>query len=501
VFDKVLIANRGEIALRIQRACRELGLATVAVHSPIDAGAPHALAADEAVALPGDAPDESYLDIERLVAAARDSGAQAVHPGYGFLSENGDFAAACGEAGLVFVGPPAEVLRAVGDKLQARRLAAAAGVPVLPGTSEPSADEAELLAAAGRIGLPLMIKAAAGGGGKGMRRVEAAADLPAAVAAATSEARAAFGDGRVYLERCLEPARHVEVQVLADARGAVIHLYERDCSVQRRHQKIIEEAPAPGLAAELRQRLCQAAVAVAEAAGYRNAGTVEFLLGPEGDFYFLEVNARLQVEHPVTEAVCGVDLVRAQLEIAAGRPLALGQAAIQPRGHAIECRLYAEDPAQGFMPSPGRVLAVRAPAGPGVRFDCGVAAGSPVPVEYDPILAKLICWAADRPAALARMGRALEDTALLGVHTAGELLLDIVRAPAFASAALSTDFIERQLGGWQTSAARARPLLLAWLAAELGGGAAGPAAPDAGAAAGPDAADPWRSLGRWRMEG
>ena len=501
MFDKVLIANRGEIALRIQRCCRELGLATVAVHSPIDAGAPHALAADEAVALAGDAPDESYLDMERLVAAARDSGAQAVHPGYGFLSENGDFAAACGEAGLVFVGPPAGVLRAVGDKLQARRLAAAAGVPVLPGTDEPSADEAELLAAAGRIGLPLMIKAAAGGGGKGMRRVETAADLPAAVAAATSEARAAFGDGRVYLERCLEPARHVEVQVLADARGAVIHLYERDCSVQRRHQKIIEEAPAPGLDAELRQRLCQAAVAVAAAAAYRNAGTVEFLLGPEGDFYFLEVNARLQVEHPVTEAVCGVDLVRAQLEIAAGRPLALQQAAVQPRGHAIECRLYAEDPAQGFMPSPGRVLAVRAPAGPGVRFDCGVEAGSPVPVEYDPILAKLICWAGDRPAALARMGRALEDTALLGVHTAGELLLDIVRAPAFARAALSTDFIERRLGDWQASTARARPLLLAWLAAELGGAADRQAAPDAGAATGATPAGPWHSLGRWRMEG
>ncbi|HOX47105.1 MAG TPA: biotin carboxylase N-terminal domain-containing protein [Myxococcota bacterium] len=500
MFERILIANRGEIALRIARTCRELGVRTVAVHSPVDARAPHALYADERVALPGDAPAESYLNMARLLEAARATGAQAIHPGYGFLSENGDFAEACAAAGLAFIGPPARVLRAVGDKLQARRLAQAAGVPITPGLLEPTGDAGALVAQAERLGFPIMLKAAAGGGGKGMRRVERAEELPEALARAASEARGAFGDERLYLEKCLLDPRHVEVQILADQHGQVVHLFERECSIQRRHQKIIEEAPSPGVDEALRERLCAAAVQVARAAGYQNAGTVEFLLDRDGRFYFMEVNARLQVEHPITEAICGLDLVRAQLRLAAGEPLGLSQADLTRRGHALECRLYAEDAEHGFLPSPGRIAGLRSPTGPGVRFDCGVEAGSEVPVHYDPILAKLICQAEDRPAAIARMQRALAETAVLGVATPLELLLDVVGSEPFRAGDTSTGFLARHFADWHPDPGRRQALLLGWLAAELSGHAGRAREAAAGAPAAADAS-PWHTLGRWRMEG
>jgi acetyl-CoA carboxylase biotin carboxylase subunit len=500
MFDKVLIANRGEIALRVIRTCREMGVATVAVHSPVDRGAPHVLAADQAVALPGDAPADSYLNIERLVAAAADTGAQAVHPGYGFLAENGDFAQACQTAGLTFIGPPADVLRAVGDKLTARELAQAAEVPVTPGTPEPASDPDLLVKQAAEIGYPVMLKAAAGGGGKGMRKVDDPGQLAEAVARAASEAKAAFSDDRVYLEKCIVEPRHVEVQILADDHGQVIHLFERECSVQRRHQKIIEEAPSPALDEDLRVRMCAAATAVAKQAGYRNAGTVEFLLDADGAFYFMEVNARLQVEHPVTEAICGLDLVRAQLLLAAGERLPWTQDQITRRGWALECRIYAEDPKAGFMPSPGRVLGLQPPAGPGVRFDCGVEPGTQVPVEYDPILAKLITWGEDRPAALSRMARALAETAVLGVDTAVELLLDVVASEPFGAGRLTTAFLDDHFADWQPGPERTRALLAGWLAAELTGvGARLTCAAEGGPAGGP--VDPWDTLSGFRLEG
>jgi len=373
-------------------------------------------------------------------------------------------------------------------------------VPVVPGYHGEAQATVVLAGKADEIGYPVLIKAAAGGGGKGMRRVERAEDLPEALARAGSEARGAFGDGRLYLEKLLEDPRHVEVQVLADHHGQLVHLFERECSIQRRHQKIIEEAPSPAVDEALRARLCEAAVTVARAADYRNAGTVEFLLDRDGRFYFMEVNARLQVEHPVTEALCGLDLVRAQLAIAAGEPLWLRQADVTRRGHAIECRLYAEDAARGFLPSPGRIAGLRVPGGPGVRFDCGVEAGSQVPVHYDPILAKLICWAEDRPAAIARTLRALEETALVGVDTPLELLLDVVGSPPFRAGELSTGFLARHFAGWRPAAGRRQALLLGWLAAELAG-PAGPAAEGRAPAAAGDAASPWQTLGRWRMEG
>jgi len=498
MFDKLLIANRGEIALRIIRTCREMGIRTVAVHSPVDSEQPHVLAADEAVGLPGDAPAESYLNIERLVAAGLDTGAEAVHPGYGFLAENGDFAEACQRAGLVFVGPPAAVLRSAGDKLEARELAQAAGVPVTPGTLEPAADLARLAEQAARIGYPVMLKAAAGGGGKGMRRVDRPEELADAVARAGSEAKAAFSDDRVYLEKCVQEPRHVEVQILADDHGQVVHLFERECSIQRRHQKIIEEAPSPALDDELRERMCAAAVAVARQAGYRNAGTVEFLLDGSGAFYFMEVNARLQVEHPVTEAICGVDLVRAQLRVAAGEPLGFEQSDLTRRGWALECRIYAEDPRAGFMPSPGRVLGLQAPSGPGVRFDCGIEPGSQVPVEYDPILAKLITWGEDRPAALARMARALAEMAVTGVDTAGELMLDVIRSEPFGAGRLSTSFLDEHFSGWQPDPNRAQALLAGWLVAELTGTGAAAATAGGGVTR---PVDPWDTLAGFRLEG
>ena len=443
MFSKVLVANRGEIAVRINQTLRAMGIAPVAVYSDPDAGAPHVRTAREAVALGGNAAEETYLDIPRLVRAATDSGADAVHPGYGFLSENPQFARACLEAGITFIGPTPESMAALGDKLSSKDIAISAGVPIVPSTPVCQPNDPAAAEFADQWCLPVMVKAAAGGGGRGMRFVSTRNDLAADMELASREARAAFGDGRVFLERCIANPRHVEVQVLADSSGHTIHLGERECSIQRRHQKIVEETPSPALTPELRQRMGSAAVAVARQAGYVNAGTVEFLLDSRtGEFYFLEMNARLQVEHPVTEAVLGLDLVEWQLRIANGEPLTLRQEDIQPRGHAIECRIYAEDPYRDFVPSTGTLLRWQPPSGPGLRLDSGVVQGQDVSIYYDPMLAKLIAWAPRRDLALRRMEVALSQFQVLGVITNIPLLRSIMRHSQFAHGDYDTGFLE-----------------------------------------------------------
>jgi acetyl-CoA carboxylase biotin carboxylase subunit len=441
VFDTVLVANRGEIALRIVRACRKLGIRPVAVYSEADAGAPHVRAADRALPIGPAAARESYLAIDRVLGAAREARADAVHPGYGFLSESWRFAEACRRAGLVFVGPPAEVIRAMGEKVAARRLVAGAGVPVLPASDGPVGSAGEAREVAGHIGYPVMLKATAGGGGIGMALVAGPEQLDGALAAARRRAQAAFGDGAVYVERAVLRPRHVEVQVLGDEHGDLVHLHERDCSIQRRHQKLVEESPAPALDPGLRAELHAAGLRAARAAEYRNAGTVEFLL--DGDrFYFLEMNTRLQVEHPVTEEVVARDLVEAQLRIAAGERLAWRQEDLVVRGAAVECRVYAEDPERGFLPSPGTITALELPEGPGIRHECGVEAGSAVTVHYDPLLAKVIAWGRDRGEAIDRLADALERYRVDGVKTTLPLHRRILGSPAFRAGAVHTHFLE-----------------------------------------------------------
>jgi len=485
----VLIANRGEIAVRIARACREHGLAAVAVYSEADRGAPHTLAADRAVPIGPPPAVQSYLSVEALLAAARSAGADAVHPGYGFLAESAAFGRAVEAAGLTWIGPPPEAIATMGDKLAARATVARAGVPLVPG-AEVGGDAA---AAARRLGFPVLVKAAAGGGGKGMRTVASEAELPDALAAARREAEAAFADGRVYLEKLLVRPRHVEVQVLGDRHGTLVHLGERECSIQRRHQKIIEETPCPVLTPRLRAEMTAAALAAARAVGYTSAGTVEFLLDAEGRFYFLEMNTRVQVEHPITEWVTGIDIVAAQLRVAAGAPLGFGQADVRARGHAIEARLYAEDPAAGFFPSAGPILALREPTGPGVRVDSGIAAGGVVPVEYDPLLGKISAWGEGRATAIARLLAALRDTAVLGPTTNLAFLQDVLAHPAFRRAETHTGFLAEHFATWQPGGDEAVAALAAALAL------ARPATP-AGEARGRAAAPtPWETLGAWRL--
>jgi propionyl-CoA carboxylase alpha chain len=433
VIAALLIANRGEIASRIARTASAMGIGTVAVYAKGDAGAPYVRQCDEAVALPGRSPAETYLNIGALLTAAAAAGADAVHPGYGFLSERAEFARAVLDAGLVWVGPPPEVIEVLGDKLAAKGLMAGAGVPVLPTWNTDDPD----------LRFPVLVKASAGGGGRGMRVVESAADLPAAVASAQREAEAAFGDGTVFLERYLRTARHVEIQILADDHGAVVHCFERECSIQRRHQKVIEEAPSPAVDDDLRKRMGAAALAAAKAVGYRNAGTVEFVLEASGDFWFLEVNTRLQVEHPVTEAITGLDLVRQQLLIAQGQPLEFTQADLAITGHAVEARLYAEDAAAGFLPSTGTLVDWTPASDPVVRWDSGVATGSQVGVEFDPMLAKVIAHARTRAEATLRLARALEGSRLRGVTTNRDFLVAALRHPEFQAGHTTTDFIER----------------------------------------------------------
>ena len=442
-FRSVLIANRGEIAVRVITACQEMGIRAIAVYSDIDAGALHVRVADEAYPI-GPAPArESYLNIPAILAVAREHGAEAIHPGYGFLSENAEFAEACRSAGVVFIGPTPEAIRLMGSKVAAKRAVEANGVPTVPGYSGERQDTATFVREAARIGYPLMIKAAAGGGGKGMRAVSNPGELEEALAAAKREALAAFGDDAVFLEKLIVAPRHIEFQILADRHGHTIHLGERECSIQRRHQKIIEESPSVALTPELRARMGEAAVRAAQSVGYVNAGTVEFLLDEAGDFYFLEMNTRLQVEHPVTESVIGLDLVRRQLLIAAGQPLALRQEQIAPRGHAIEARLYAEDPANGYLPSTGKLLVFAPPQAPGVRVDAGVRTGDDVSMYYDPMLAKLIVAAEDRPAAIERLEWALRHFAVLGVQTNTPLLEAIATSADFRAGQTTTAFLER----------------------------------------------------------
>ncbi len=450
MFQKVLIANRGEIAVRIIRACRELGIATVAVYSEVDRKALHVLRADEAYPI-GPAPAaESYLRIDRIVETARRSGAEAIHPGYGFLAENPALARACEESGIALIGPGAASMELMGSKTRARRAMIAAGVPVVPGV-ESGVETAEQAAAlAAQFGYPVMVKAAAGGGGKGLRLVRSAAELPAAFRDARSEALNAFGDSEVYLEKYLERPRHIEIQVLGDRHGNLVYLGERECSIQRRHQKVVEECPSPLVDEPMRQRMGEAAVRAARAAGYWNAGTVEFLVDRDRNFYFLEMNTRLQVEHPITEMVTGLDLVKLQLAVAAGEPLPFSQESACGgrggwRGAAIECRIYAEDPDNQFFPSPGAIAALVAPGGPGVRDDSGVYQGWTVPVEYDPLISKLVTWGRDRREAIERMRRALDEYFIAGIKTTIPFFRRLLENPEFLAGDLDTGLLDRLL--------------------------------------------------------
>ena len=447
MFEKVLIANRGEIALRIIRTLREMGIRSVAVYSDADRAALHVRKADEAAHIGPSPSSESYLNIDRILDAARRHGAQAIHPGYGFLSENARFAQACEDAGFVFIGPSAKSIALMGSKTEARRVAKEGGAPIVPGTESGLTSAEEATAFARDAGFPVMLKAVAGGGGKGMRRVDRAEDLAPGFEAASSEAQRAFGDGRIYVEKLIENARHIEIQIFGDRHGNMVHLGERECSVQRRHQKVIEESPSalvssiPGL----RERMGEAAIRAARAAGYFNAGTVEFLADNSGNFYFLEMNTRLQVEHPVTELVTGLDLVRLQLEIAAGGRLPFTQDDVALRGAAIECRIYAEDPANNFFPSPGKITQLAEPSGPGVRLDSGIYPGWTVPLDYDPMLAKLIVWADNREHAIARMLRALGEYHVGGIRTNIALFRLILNDAAFRNSDLHTGYLDELL--------------------------------------------------------
>jgi acetyl-CoA carboxylase biotin carboxylase subunit len=445
MFKKLLIANRGEIAVRIARACRELGISPVAVYSDADRASLHVRHADEAVNI-GPAPsNESYLSIEKIIAAARRTGAEAIHPGYGFLSENATFAEAVEQAGLVLVGPPASAMKIMGSKTSARNAAIAAGVPVVPGTTSSVASIEEAIKTADEIGLPVMLKAAAGGGGKGMRLVRARDEIASALSLAQSEALSSFKDASVYIEKYIERPRHIEIQLMADAVGNTVYLGERECSLQRRHQKVVEECPSPFVDEDLRKRMGEASVRIARTAGYVNAGTVEFLVDQEKNFFFLEMNTRLQVEHPVTELVTGRDLVHEQIRVAAGEPLSFSQDDILMRGAAIECRIYAEDSENNFLPSPGLITRIKTPAGPGVREDSGIYEGWEVPVYYDSLLAKFCVWAQTREMAVNRLARALDEYDIEGIRTTLPFFRSIVRNPEFKRGDFDTGFIDRFL--------------------------------------------------------
>ncbi len=501
MFRKILIANRGEIAVRIIKACRELGIGAVAVYSEADRASLHVLAADEAVFIGPPPASESYLDMDRIIAAARATGAEAVHPGYGFLSENAQFARRLEREGIVFIGPNPAALELVGDKLRARAAMEKAGIPIIPGMKSAAGEASESAAAARRIGFPVMIKASAGGGGKGMRIASGEEELVPALEAGRREAKAAFGDDAVYLEKFIEDPRHVEFQMLADDRGNIVHLFERECSIQRRHQKIVEETPSLFLDPMLRSRMGDTAREVLRVSGYNNAGTVEFLMDKDKNFFFLEVNARLQVEHPVTELTAGVDLVQQQIRIASGERLGLTQDALRPRGHAIECRVYAENPANNFLPSSGKILAYKEPSGPGVRVDGGVYAGWSVPLYYDPILAKLIVWAETRELACARMVNALRDYVILGIDTSVPFLRDVISHPRFRDGDTTTGFLKKYFDGWQEAKPAPEVLALAMAAAALDGRQRSPGVFSGERREALVKSSPWHSLGSWRVGG
>ena len=489
---RVLIANRGEIAVRIARACRESGLESVAVYSDADARALHVRVADHAVRIGPAAPAESYLSVPALIAAAHQADADAIHPGYGFLSERPELPRACDKAGIIFVGPPADVMERMGSKIGARALMESAGVPIVPGHTPADQSDDGVRSAARSLGYPVLVKASAGGGGKGMRVVTADGEVMESIAAARREATAAFGDGTLYVERLIERPRHVEIQIFADAHGSVVHLFERECSVQRRHQKVIEESPSPALTSAVRKRMGDAAVAAARAAGYRNAGTIEFLVegaGEDARFYFLEMNTRLQVEHPVTEAVAAVDLVRAQFIVADGGPLPWTQDDLVQRGHAIECRVYAEDPAHGFLPQAGPLHLYREPTGPGIRVDSGVVEGDEIGVNYDPLLAKLIVFAETREAARARAVSALRNYPVLGTRTNIPFLIRLLDLAAFRDAHLHTGLIEEHLPELiHSDAVPPEAIVAAAFATARTTARAGTTVADV---------DPWSTLRRW----
>jgi acetyl-CoA carboxylase biotin carboxylase subunit len=494
MFHKILIANRGEIAVRVIRACREMDIASVAVYSEADADALHVRSADEAVPIGPPAPGESYLRGEKLIAAAKATGAGAIHPGYGFLAENAGFAEAVEAAGLTFIGPPASAIRAMGDKAQSKTRMQAAGVPTIPG-AQGLESFPDFEGAARAIGYPVLVKASAGGGGKGMRIVWEADELPEELDAAHREAVGAFGDGRLLLEKYLPRAHHVEFQVFGDGQGHLLHLFERECSVQRRHQKIIEETPSPLLDEDLRAQMGRAAVAAARAVDYANAGTVEFILDPDTrEFYFLEMNTRLQVEHPVTELVVGLDLVQWQIRVAAGERFPFRQDELSQRGHAIECRLYAEDPASGFLPGTGTLLRFDMPSGPGVRVDSGFAPGQEVTPFYDPLLAKLVVHAADRAMAIRRMQAALREVAVHGIVTNAVFLQDVLAHPDFNAGAVTTRWVETAFEGWSPPDATPEALIAAALA-EL---TIGSSQSQIGNRNEPDPHSPWKTLGGFR---
>lgn len=499
LFNKILVANRSEIAVRIISACRVLGIPSVAVYSEADKAGKHRLVADEAVFIGPPPPRESYLDIQKIIAAAKETGCDAIHPGYGFLAENPELPKACQAAGIVFIGPSAEAMLLMGNKVESRVKMSDAGVPLIPGMTASAVDPKVFRQAADKAGYPVIIKAAAGGGGKGMRIVDEPSGLDDALEAARREALNAFNDDTIYLEKYIANSRHIEFQILADTHGNCVHLFERECSIQRRHQKIIEESPSVALDDDLRVRMGETAVAVAKAAGYVNAGTVEFLVDEEGGFYFLEMNTRIQVEHPITEMVTGTDLVVEQIRIAAGQPLSSALSRLSQRGHAIECRIYAEDGQNNFLPSTGKIHYYSEPTGPGIRVDSGVMAGLEISIDYDPIMAKLIVHAPDRDTAITKMIGALHDYKLLGIKTSKNFMVDVLKHPAFRDGATYTNFIEKHMSGRATGTDAYHTLATAvasvasladrkTVAIETGDGTA--ATPS-----------PWQTLGSWEIGG
>ncbi len=501
MFDKILIANRGEIAVRVIRACHELGIKTVAIYSDVDRDALHVRFADEAYPCGPPPARDSYLVMERILAIAERSGAQAIHPGYGFLAENADFADLCQKRGVVFIGPSSDVIRAMGDKVTSRQTMSKARVPIVPGTTERLSDQ-QIADWVAEVGPPVMVKASAGGGGKGMRLVRKSEELSQAVARARGEAKASFGDDGLYVEKFVEQPRHIEIQVLADSHGHAIHLCERECSIQRRHQKVIEEAPGNGITPELRARMGAAAVAAAVAVGYAGAGTCEFLVDAHDDFYFLEMNTRIQVEHAITEEVTGIDIVKAMIRVAAGEPLGIAQEDVSIRGHAIEARIYAEDPDQKFAPSPGDILVYRPADGIGIRVDSGVYQGATVTVHYDPMVAKLIAWGADRTEAIERLKRALTEFVVKGIKTSIPFHQKVVRHPVFLAGRYDTGFIDAHMDGGsggvsddsQTDEARRVAFMLAAIAAYRRDKKQASRAASAGS--GGSARDSWKHFGR-----
>ncbi len=500
MFKKILIANRGEIAVRIIKACQEMGISTVAVYSEVDRRSLHVQMAGEALCIGPPPAVESYLDMDRIIDAAKQTGAEAIHPGYGFLAENAGFARRCEKEKIIFIGPNSDALELVGDKVRSRQTLEKAGIPIIPGMKGIMKDISAIKAEARKIGYPVMIKASAGGGGKGMRVVFKQEDLAPSLEAGMREAKSAFGDESVYLEKYIEEPRHVEFQVLADNHGNVVHLFERECSIQRRHQKIVEETPSQALDPELRFRMGETARKVIQVSRYNNAGTVEFLLDKDKNFYFLEVNARLQVEHPVTELTTGVDLVHQQIRIASGEKLPFCQDTLEQKGHAIECRIYAEDPHNNFLPSSGKVLYFKEPRGPGVRHDCGIYSGCEVPIYYDPILAKLIVWAESREMACQRMIKALDDYVILGIQTTIDFLRDVIDHPQFRKAETTTSFIPEYFGNWRGDESSDEKQKIALLAAAVDSIQISQPGKDFRTEK-KQVYSPWLSLGRWRLGG